>query len=501
MTGRIQIRPRLDQIGEALEAQFGLVFPEARREELMRALRRAAAELGLHDEEGLIVRILEGRLEEAERQAVVDQLTVGETYFFRDAEAFQELEMKVLRPLVEQRRGKVQRLRLWSAGCCTGEEAYSLAMVVRRVLPDLEGWNVSVLATDLNTRYLEQAMAGAYGEWSFRDVAPALKTASFSRLKDGRHLVREEVRRMVTFAPLNLVDDCYPALATGTNAMDVIFCRNVLMYFSAGQVAKVVDRFHRCLVDGGSLWVGPAEVGPWISSQWTTCGVKRPLYYEKRTEAMAYSLVGRVREIEVQSLPPAGARSEHRSGAAHPVVPPPGQPGKETSGGADYRTALEGFHAGRYGEAVEILQHLASVPGAGVEVFELLARTMGNAGCIEQALLWCDQWTSADKLDRSGHYVRAMLLMERGELQQARSAMRRVLYLDPDFILAHVALGNLDMSQGFEREAADHFSRARRLLRAVAPGEVLPESDGLTAGRLSETLELLCPEVMSSHER
>ena len=147
------------------------------------------------------------------------------------------------------------------------------------------------------------------------------------------------------------------------------------------------------------------------------------------------------------------------------------------------------YEQGRYAEAAETL--LASLSSSAVpdrEMASLLARALANQGKLTEALAWCERWLAADKLDASGHYLRAMVLQELGDSEQARRSLQRAIYLNQDFVLGHFALGNLARESDRLEEANKHFTNALQLLRQCAPGDLLPESEGLTAARLTEII-------------
>lgn len=144
------------------------------------------------------------------------------------------------------------------------------------------------------------------------------------------------------------------------------------------------------------------------------------------------------------------------------------------------------YQRGRYAEAAEALLAWLPTQPPQPEAFSLLARALANQGRLADALAWCERWVVADKLDAASHYLRAVILHELGDTEPARRALQRALYLEPKLVLAHFALGNLALNAGQRSEAEKHFRNALRLLAARAQGDVLPESDGLTAGRLTE---------------
>lgn len=190
-----------------------------------------------------------------EIDALLDSLTINLTYFFRDQSVFEALRDEFLAPLIRQRDHAGRRhLRLWSAGCATGEEAYSLAILLRQMLgTSLPHWNISILATDLDEKALQKARAGVYDIFSFREVS-AQELVPFFTTQNGRYHLIPEIKSLVNFQPHDLLGDTYP-----TN-MDGILCRNVLIYFTREQHDHVFAMFHRALKDGGALVIGKTEI-------------------------------------------------------------------------------------------------------------------------------------------------------------------------------------------------------------------------------------------------
>ncbi len=209
----------------------------------------------------------------AELTAMLDALSTNLTSFFREADHFRHLGGTVLPRLAE--RGQ-RRLRIWSAGCSSGEEPYSIAITVREVLGDLSGWDAAILATDLSTRVLANAREGVYDARRVAPVEPRQRQRYFSLAAsrpEKRYRVAPTLRRLVHFVRLNLMD-AWPM----RGPFDVIFCRNVMIYFEKPTQADIVTRFARLLSPGGALFIGHSESLTGIRHNFRYV---RPTVYEK----------------------------------------------------------------------------------------------------------------------------------------------------------------------------------------------------------------------------
>jgi chemotaxis protein methyltransferase CheR len=460
----------MPRLSEFLAAQLGLHFPRERWGDLASGFAAAARDFGMPDAESCARWLPSAPLTRKEIEILASHLTVGETYFFRDRKSFEALEGHIL-PELLRRRGAERRLRIWSAGCCTGEEPYSIAMLLDRLIPDCEDWNVTLLATDINPRFLRKAAEGVYGEWSFRD-APAWIRRYFEQRKDKRSALQPRIRGRVAFSYLNLADDAYPSLVTNTNAMDVIFCRNVLMYFTAERAEKVIEKFHRSLVDGGWLIVSPMDISHALFFSFTEVEFPGGMLYRKLTDATQQGLAAE-RPASFFSPPPD---------FLVPVAVPRPAPDEVPQRLAEASTVHEEPPA--QASPSEPASPVASESGLLCRA----ARDCANQGKLAEALEWCEKAIVAEKLDPARHYLLATIRQERGEAEAAAGALKRALYLDPDFALAHFALGNLRLAQGGRQEAKRHFANALASLRGRPRDELLAESEGLTAGRLAEII-------------
>ncbi len=483
----------LSGLSRAVADQTGLHFSRERWPDLERGLCSAAGKLGYPDVESCARRLVSIPLTRQETEILAGELTVGETYFFREKKSFEILSDQILPEIMRLRRNTDRRLRIWSAGCCTGEEPYSIAILLDRIVPDLRQWQVTILGTDINPHFLKKASAGIYGEWSFRNSPFWLKERYFKQVDANHYEILPSIRERVVFSYLNLAEDGYPSLATNTNAMDMIFCRNVLMYFSPEKARHAVHHFHRSLMQNGWLMVSPTETSGELFARFGSVQFDGITFYRKGESSsftttppliMSEPVVGWNEANQAVALPsPVDFKPAPSVSLPEPMVEMP------LSGRTPYEEALALFSQGNYEQAARKLEAEGDSSPAAAEKAGLRARICANLGDLDQARSWAEKALGADKLNAGLHYLSAIILEEQGMTEEAFVALKKTLYLDPNFVLAHYSLGNCALRQRKLKEAERHFTNTRTLLASYQPNEILPQSDGLVAGRLREMVE------------
>jgi chemotaxis protein methyltransferase CheR len=476
------------RLSEYLTAKIGFHFTKKRWNELHPKMAAAMIDFGFEDVGEFIEWLLSSSPTQRQIEILASHLTVGETYFFRERRAFEIMEQSILPGLVDARRRTEKRLRFWSAGCSTGEEPYSIAILLNQLIPDLKDWNITILATDINTAALQKAGEGIYSDWSFRDTPPFFKDKYFERVNGNRYLLLPDIRKMVTFSYLNLSQDVYPALQNNTNAMDFIFCRNVLMYFSPEHVKRAAERFYRSLVDGGWLIVSPVETSQIHYASFATVRIQDSTFYKKDTRKIKPErLIAQY--VEKGIIPFPLKKVKHRKSEKPSHTAPYDAPGKPKQ---SVLTPLEEaailYQRGFYREAEERLRVLIFNGSSSQEMLVLFTKILANQGKLEDALHWCEKAVSADKCNPHLHYLLAVILEEQKKVEEARTSLKKALYLDHNFVLAHFALANLSLRRGKIAEARKHFGNTTEILSKYKPDEIFPESEGITAGRLSEMI-------------
>jgi len=462
----------LSQLSELVAAKTALHFPKERWSDLDSKARSAAKEFGFTDNEKFVEWLLSSSLTKEQIEILASHLTIAETYFWREPQVFEALVERILPELIHTRENGDRLLRIWSAGCATGEEPYSIAISLRKVIPALEDWRIAILATDINPRILRKAMAGVYGEWSFRNAPSWLKEGCFHRKKDGRFEILPDIRKMVTFAYLNLAEDIYPSLLSNTNAMDIIFCRNVLMYFAPERAAQVGQGLYRSLVDSGWLMVGASELSQLTFPQFTPVRFPGAIVYRKETPESRPFAPFPLEDIPIQQtmVPPSFEFAAPIEQAAPPPEP----------------------HISEMIQPIESHPVSDSSPQQNEETPRAMAlsvRSLADRGKLAEALATCEKAIAADKLDPGLHFLCATILQEQNMDSEAIVSLKRALYLDPNFVLAHFALGNMELRKGKARAAKKCFENVLELLSSCGQEDILPESEGLTAGRFREIIQ------------
>lgn len=497
---------QLSLISESIARHFGLHFPRERWADLERGVRAAAEECDSHrDLESYIEALLSSALTPGNVDALASHLTIGETYFFRERRSLEVFAEEIMPELTRAHSSSGSPIRIWSAGCATGEEPYSVAMVLSKWMAALRG--IEILGTDVNIRSLHRASKGIYADWSFRGTPPWVRNTFFKANDDGRWAIVPAIKQMVEFAPLNLMDDTYPPLSNGTNGMDVIFCRNVLMYFTPEALRKVIRRLYGYLATDGWLIVSPTETSHELFSDFATVSFGDVTLYRKSNKRLLVAPTLPVCNEQRSSVQQPARVDEARPFAASVRQANPNaqdaDPGAVSTDlpAASFAQALRLYEQGRYEEAVRTTDALLSENGSDTQAMFLRARIDANQGKLDEALVWCDKAIATDKMAPRAHYLRAMILQEQGSIAGATLALKQAVYAEPHFVLGHFALGNLALKDGRRKESVKYFENVLLLLARYQPDDIVPESEGLSAGRLREMILRPCATVAAPTEQ
>ncbi|TWA57859.1 chemotaxis protein methyltransferase CheR [Azospirillum baldaniorum] len=414
-----------------------------------------------------------------EYQALINELTVGETFFFRYAEQFEAL-CAVAIPECLRRNRESRLLRIWSAGCSIGPEAYTLEILLKRHFADqLRDWQVSIVGTDLNASFIETARRGVYGNWAVRGLDPAVLGECFDRQGD-LWAVKPRFREWTSFSVFNLVDGPLPNYPRGLGALDVVLCRNVMIYFDEPTRTRLLENLHQVLVPNGWLVVGHAETGQQVNSLFTPVPVPGATIYRKPRPgcAPAAALPAYTPSIAVEPSPTVESR---------PVEPKPAEPkATEPKPARKRSTATESVARLR---ATAAKPAPAPLPTPQPQPASPAGSPAVADGDRAAALDACIALAERNRLDPVVHFRLGLLEEELG-VGDPIAAFKRALYLDSDFALADYHLALAYWRRGKLAPAQRHFRNARATVAAHDATELVAEGGGLTVAELRSMIDL-----------
>lgn len=469
------------------EERFGLRFSQKRRAELERGVKQAFAASTCADLDEYYHLLQDPESSMIHTERLINALTISETHFFRDAGQFEALHRHVLPQIIERRR-PLRTLRIWSAGCASGEEPYSIAILLRELLPDVDEWAITILATDLNTEALARARKATYGNWAFREEqARQLRSRYFCK-QNGRYRLIPEVQRMVTFNQLNLAEPVYPDYATNTTFMDLILCRNVTIYFAEETTRQIVARFYDALIDGGWLVVGHSEHSLVTYRRYRAHNFPGAILYQRTGQPakLPKSWLPHPKEVQRVVKPPMPVSWDIQPDLRPSLISTSSPEEEEKVDPMEQASELLAF--GRSEEARDVLLALVESKPHHAPAYALLGQAYANLGCWEDAEYWCREAIQVDKLALGAYYTLALVLQHQGQLVQAIDAMKKVVYIDRHYVPAHFGLADLYHANGQLSRALKSLDNTSRLLERRAEDAPVVGAEGITVRRLREAI-------------
>jgi chemotaxis protein methyltransferase CheR len=421
-------------------ASTGLAYYRDKDGDFARRIARRLATLDIGDCASYLRLLRDPALGTPELDALISEITISETYFFRHREHFDALRDVVFPDLIARSHPK-RPLRIWSAGCAYGPEPYSVGILFNREMEDrFPGRDVSIIGTDINRRSLAAAREGKFRKWALRSTSDDIRSACFAQEGDLFRLL-PQYKEHVSFQYHNLVEDHLPSVVNNLFAFDLIVCRNVIIYFDSVLSKKIVDRFYDCLVPGGWLLVGPTEPNLASFHRFLTVNAPGVTLYQKPPQPAPP--VVRFTPVVFSPIPPP----PHPPGAPSPVYEPAGIP-------------LE-------------------APLAAI-------RRLSDHGAWDEAIRCCEQLIAVDKMNPIVHFHHALLLEQIRNHAEAESSLKAAIYLDPRCVLAHYYLGIFLQSHGDSGKAGRCFENALELLDVKPDREQFAEADGISVAELKK---------------
>jgi chemotaxis protein methyltransferase CheR len=457
-------------------------------------------------------------------KTLVSFLTVGETYFFRHFDVIE----KVILPTLIKAHQHDKMLRIWSAGCSTGEEPYTVAMVLHRLLPDLREWRICISATDINVNSLQYAKDAVYRPWSLRSINNYYKENYFVK-KDGLYYLKEDISSKVEFDYLNLVDDSYPLAENQTKDLDLIFCRNVTIYFEADTTIAVVNRFFNCLKEKAYLAVGHAEPSSLIYDAYVPEIYPDAVIYRKDStekKEFHYKTGIRIRsdifktyntKVLKTSKPIAPELSdlqkhidklhtEAKSDGAQTKTDIRDKLSKKIEeiellnrNAADkilkerrneldetelFSQGLELFQQRQFVDAEKLFQELIGRNPKNGRALYMIAHINANLDQIARAKEYCHRAIEQDALLIEAYYLLGLILKEENIFEDSIKMLKKTIYIDPNFAIGYYDLAVNYFKIGDAIQGRKYLRQTERILKTKKSDERVGILDDLTSREL-----------------
>lgn len=403
-----------------------------------------------------------------ELQKLLQLLTVGETFFFRYNAHFDAFIQTVLPQIISSARKKI---RIWSAGCSTGEEPYSLAMAIMETIPHWETLDIKIIATDINNRSLSRAREGVYNAWKVRVTEKNYLTKYFKRIGES-YVVKNEVKSLVAFSYLNL--QATPLSAGET--FDVIFCRNVMIYFTTATTKNVVESFSASLKQGGYLFLGHSETLANVSSKFERHLHEGGFYYRKKAELPQIPVVAPVKSVTNPKVvrPPTPAAS------AVAVSPAPSVSKQMLDPDLLFDRGASLLHQGKLTEASATFEKLLLIKPDHAGAILNVGQIHLFSGRIDNALDCCNRAIVLDDLLQDSYFLRGLLYEMREKEREALDEYRKAILLKMDFVMPHYQLGKLCFRSGDHKTGLRELKNSLKILEKVQREAIIPFSGGLS---------------------
>ncbi len=412
-----------------------------------------------------------------EIREIIDLITIGETYFFRNRPQFDALMKRVLPEIIERKMYSVDKsIRVWSAGCSKGDEPYSIAIAIMEVLPSYENWDISILGTDVNRNALVCAKNAVYNKKDIGHLPQGYLDKYFEK-RGSKYILNQNVKKLVRFEDYNLARA--PFNMEQMKNLDILFCRNVTIYFNLQTTKRVIENFYNCLKQDGYLFLGHSETLWQITNKFETVEFPQTFIYRKaindvEEEAMR-PFVG-VPKIKLddfapvektfseeyiffEEAEPAEEKIETFEITEETEIPP--EPEKQES---VYREASKLFTEKKYEQALSLFDQIIAQDKNHIRAYFAKANILANQAKYEEAINTLTKIIEVDNLYVEAYYLLGVLLYKEGNYEEAERQFRRAIYVDPSIVLAYFNLGNIYLYLGKYDKASKEFNNTIKLL-------------------------------------
>jgi chemotaxis protein methyltransferase CheR len=505
MTSNSNISSQLKRaFAESIAQKIGIKIRQVEQESLVQKieLRMKALQI-VAPEQYYQLLSLPGTASEREWQHLAELLTNNESYFFRDREQLNLLKNQIFPQLIKQKRQQGNlSLRIWSAGCSTGQEPYSLAIMLKELLLDINAWKLSIFGTDIDLTALNQARAGIYSEWSFRDTEPRIKQQYFEPLARNYQIERS-IRQMVTWQKLNLLSDQFPQLFSNLGEIDLIVCRNVFIYFGSTTIGKILSKFYNALQPDGYLLVGHSELTGQNLSRFQAQIFPQSLIYQRRKSSdltrqnndlpltTKRQPVFQANELPVNPQPSVALTLQQQ--VKPPLIPQLlkinlASAAQAMSAKEDAQKLLQQakhlWQQKQSNLAIKKAEQALAIQPDDLSACCLLGKIYLEQNQLDLAIAMSDRALAIDSLNLAVNYLLAEIALSQDDDAVAKTIFKKILYLDPESIKAAIELNRIYQQAGDRPRANKMEQQAMKILQKLPHSQILPTCNNLSVAEL-----------------
>ena len=431
-----------------------------------------------------------------EWQKLVALFTNNETYFFRDKEQFHLLRNFIIPELIRQKQA-TRNLRICSAGCSSGEEPYSLAILLQELIPDFKHWNLIILGIDIDEEALEKAKRGIYSPWSFRGVDSLVKERYFRQINNQYHLV-PQIKQLVNFQTVNLVKDVFPQANSEFRNIDLFICRNVFIYFGSTTIALILEKIYRTLNPLGYFLTGHTELHGQDLRQFKKKIFTESLIYQRpennigenspailpnntrsSTKIITPTNAGRFNSAPAARKSPNLLNSRSQKTTVSHSSPPKVQENDENC----LEKAKLLSQQKHYELAIKQIEKVLASKPKHIQANYLIAEIYANLGKYEEAVHYCYQALEQDSCFVFPYYLLAQIAEEQGNSEEAKRILKKIIYLDPNSPLPYFDLSlQIYQREGDKQRMSKMQQAALDLLKPLPSGMKIKEDFIFSSG-------------------
>lgn len=455
-----------------LKKEYGIVIHDHQVDVFRTAIDKTCVRYGFMTTEQLLDRInTDGFCEE--RNYLIEKVTVDESYFFRDSLQIDYLKNVFFPKIIEQKRKQNNKqIRIWSAGCSTGQEIYSMAIILHELLIDYDSWNIHLIGTDINHQSLSQARKAEYTSWGIRTHNDLMNNVGyFHQLDEDCYVLNDLFKKQTTFSYLNLAEDTFPSIMQGICALDLILCRNVFIYFEQNTILKTCRKFAESLNADGILLLSATDPMQEASTLFQP---------EKFGNVFYFKLKPEINDFQPQAKINTGNAFSYETAPSSPATITLNDKKQEI---------IKQLATGDWSMALEVVDQSILLYQQDADLYQFKAKCLTNLGQMIDARDACEKSIQINPMEPHSYLLFGLILIQLDLYEDAENAFRKTIFLNSSFMEAHYQLGQVLLYKNKKKEAIKSIQNAITLASKENPDRPIHNVIALTYSGFSQVMK------------